>query len=153
MSTSNSSLQEPICIPPEFTTEFKTVEEMFLWIASHKPLRRDIYIKSRILMITFCVGPTSCSIQTWYDGTKAGFWIEYCINNKLVSHKIHLFEKKNFFQYLNEYFLIPDEYEQWMKQFAKDIENSKRLKQLHDSGKCVGPQKFCRYCIQKQCDD
>ena len=148
MSTSNSSLQEPTYIPPEFT-----VEEMLLFIASHKPLRRDIYIKSRILMITFCVGPTSCSIQTCDEGAESGFSIEYYINNKFVSHKIHLFGKQIFFQYLKKYFLIQAEYEQWMEQFEKDIENSKRLKQLHDSGKCVGPQKFCRYCIQKQRDD
>ena len=108
MSTSNSSLQEPTCIPNEFTTEFKTVEEMFLWIASHKPLRRDIYIKSRILMITFCVGPTSCSIQTWYDGTKAGFWIEYCINNNKTFpqyevHSMNVIGKVNIKSYIESF--------------------------------------------------
>ena len=130
--------------------EFESVYDMFKWIASHKHSYRNIYIESRILMITFCVGPTSCSIQTWYDGTKAGFMIFYHINNKLVSHKIHLFEKEKFFQYLKEYFLTPAEYKQWMEQFEKDIEKSKRLKIKHNSGKCAGPQKFCRYCIQEQ---
>jgi len=149
MSTSNTSLQKPTCIPKKFTS----VESMFKWIASHEPLCRDIHIKFRMLSITFRDGPTSCSIQTCDEGAKSGFWIEYHINNKLVSHKIHLFEKQIFFQYLREYFLTPAEYEQWMEKFAKDIEKSKLLKQLHDSGECVGPQKFCRYCIQKQRDD
>lgn len=151
MSTSNTSLQKPTCIPKKFTS----VESMFKWIASHEPLCRDIHIKFRMLSIMFRVGPTSFSIQTWYDGTKAGFMIFYHINNKLDSHEIHLFEKEIFFQYLREYFLTPAEYEQWMEQYAKDIEKSKHLKQLHDSGKCVGP-KFCRYCIHEQrneCND
>jgi hypothetical protein len=152
MSTSNTSLQKPTCISKKFTT----VEEMLSWITSHKPLCRDIHIKFRILSITFCIGPTSFSIQTFDDGDKSGFMIEYRINNELDSHKIHLFEKQIFFQYLKEYFLTPAEYKQWMEQFTKDIEKSKRLKQLHDSGKCVGPQKFCRYCIHEQrneCND
>ena len=125
---------------------------MFKWFASNKPSRRDIYIKSRILSITFCVGPTCCSIQTWYDGNEAGFMILCHINNELVLHKSHLFEKEKFFQYLKEYFLTQAEYEQWMKQFAKDIEKSKRLKQLHDSRKCAGPDR-CRYCINEQRDN
>jgi hypothetical protein len=58
--------------------------------------------------------------------------IQYYIDNELDSYKIHLFEKENFFQYMREYFLTPAEHEQWMEQFAKDIEKSKRLKQLHD---------------------
>ncbi len=74
------------------------------------------------------------------------------INNELVLHKSHLFEKEKFFQYLKEYFLTQAEYEQWMKQFAKDIEKSKRLKQLHDSRKCAGPDR-CRYCINEQRDN
>jgi hypothetical protein len=73
--------------------------------------------------------------------------IFYHINNELDSHKIHLFEKEKFFQYLKEYFLTPSEYEQWMKQLEKDIKKSKRLKQLHDSGTCAGRDR-CRYCIR-----
>ena len=145
MSTSNTSLQKPTCIPKKFTS----VESIFKWIASHEPSWRDIQIKFRILSITFRVGSTSCSIQTWYDGNKAGFMIFYHINNKYDSHEIHLFEKQIFFQYLNEYFLTPAEYEQWMEQFAKDIEKSKLLKQSHDLGKCAGPDK-CLYCIHEE---
>ncbi len=149
MSTSNTSLQKTTYIPKKF----RTVEDMLKWIASHEPLCRDIHIKFRMLSITFSDGPTNCSIQICDDGAKSGFMIQYYINNELDSHEIHLFEKKIFFQYLKEYFLTPAEYEQWMEQYAKDIEKSKLLKQLHDSGKCVGPQKFCRYCIHEQRDD
>ena len=154
MSTSNPPLSNPPLsklesIPTGLLMMSTIDEDLFNWIASHEPSRRDIYIEFRIIIITFCVGPTCCSIQTWYDGHEAGFMILCHINNEMNSHKIHLFEKEKFFQYLKEYFLTPAEYDQWMIQFAKDIEKSKRLKQLHDSGKCAGPDK-CRYCIHEE---
>ena len=130
--------------------EFESVYDMFKWIASHKHSYRNIYIQFRILSIAFCVGPTSFSIQICDEGAKSGFWIEYHINNKMDSHKIHLFEKEKFFQYLKEYFLTPAEYEQWMEQYSKDLEKSKRLKQSHDLGKCAGPDKYCLYCIREE---
>lgn len=145
MSTSNTSLQEPTCIPTKFTS----ANAMLSWIASHKPSYRNIYINFRILSIAFCVGPTSCSIQIYDEGAKSGFLIQCYINNTLDSYESHLFEKEIFFQYLKEYFLTPAEYEQWMEQYSKDIEKSKRQKQLHDSGKCAGPDK-CVYCIHEE---
>jgi hypothetical protein len=148
MSSIPKTLQEPTCIPMNFTS----VEDILKWIASHEPLWRNFYPTFRILSIAFCVGPTSCSIQICDEGAKSGFVIHYYINKKLVSYKSHLFEKQIFFQYLREYFLTPSEYEQWMKQLEKDIKKSKHLKQLHDSGTCAGRDR-CRYCIQEQRDD
>ena len=146
MPTSNTSLQKPTCIPKIFTS----VEDMFKWIASHEPLCRNIYIQFRILSIAFCVGPTICSIQICDEGAKSGFLIQCYTNKKLDSYESHLFEKQIFFQYLKEYFLTPSEYEQWMEQYSKDVEKSKHLKQLHDLGKCAGPDKYCRYCIHEE---
>ena len=150
MSTLSQSLSE-LGIPKELLMNDANVEDMFRWIASQKPSPRDIWTEFRTIFNVFRVGPTCCSIQTLYDGTKAGFLILCHINNELVLHKTHLFEKEKFFQYLKEYFLTPAEYEQWMKQFVKDIEKSKRLKQLHDSRKCAGRDR-CRYCIHEQRD-
>jgi hypothetical protein len=148
MSTSNPALSE-LGIPLELLMNDANVEELFKWFASHEPSRKEIYIKFRILSIKFRVGPTGCSIQPWYDGNEAGFLIYYHINNEMNSHKIHLFEKEKFFQYLKEYFLTPAEYDQWMKQYAEDIEKSKRLKIKHDLRKCTGPDK-CLYCIHEE---
>lgn len=145
MSSISIILQKPTCIPMKFTS----VTDMLKWIASHEPLCRNIYIQFRILSIAFCDGPTSFSIQICDEGAKSGFMIHYHINNKLDSLEIHLFEKKIFFQYLKEYFLTPAEYYQWMQQFAKDVEKSKRLKIMHDSRICAGPDK-CVYCIHEE---
>jgi hypothetical protein len=155
MSTSNPALSNPplsnsLSIPKELFMGSIINEDCFEWIASHKPSRRDIYSQFTTFLITFSVGPTWCSIQPWYDGNEAGFLIYYCIKNELYSHKIHLFEKEKFFQYLKEYFLTPAEYDQWMKQLEKDIEKSKLLKQLHDSRTCAGRDKCCPYCIREQ---
>ena len=152
MSTSNPALSKLESIPMELFMGGIINEDFFKWIASHEPSSscKDIYIDFRIFTITFCVGPTGCSIQPLYDGNEAGFLISYYMNNETNSHKIHLFEKEKFFQYLKEYFLTPAEYDQWMKQYAEDIEKSKRLKQLHDSRTCVGRNKCCPYCIREQ---
>jgi hypothetical protein len=123
------------------------VKEIFKWIASQKLSPEHIWPEFRTIFIVFRVGPTCCSIQTLYDGNKAGFLILCHVNNELVLQKTHLFEKQIFFQYLKEYFLTPAEYEQWMEQLEKDIKKSKRLKQLHDSGTCAGRDR-CRYCIR-----
>jgi hypothetical protein len=145
MSIPKKPLQIPTCIPKKFTS----MEDRLGWIASHKSSCRDIDIQFRILSIVFCVEPTSCSIQIDECGNKAGFLIQCYIHNKLDSYESHLFEKQIFFQYLKEYFLTPDEYEQWMDQYSKDIKKSKDLKIKHNSGICAGPDK-CRYCIHEE---
>jgi hypothetical protein len=57
MSTSNPPLSKLESIPTGLLMRSTIDEDLFKWIASHEPSRRDIYIEFRIIIITFVSDP------------------------------------------------------------------------------------------------